>query len=437
VAIDFWDNLTGEQLRRAVPNMPPGTAILLTVMFRDAAGQPMIASEVNRWIGHMANVPVYVLDDTPLGTGAVGGSLGSAEAFAQRAGEIALRVLNGAPIADFPFEIRTRTVPTFDWRALERWGIRERALPPGSVVRFKPPSLWVQYRWYVAGALLIIAAQSATIVALIVQRRRRQRAEREARQQRAELAHVGRVSLMGELAAALAHELSQPLTAIYANASAGLRALRQGQHDAAELGEILDDVIKDQTRAAEVLRHMRRMVKKETDLEFAAVDVAAVIAEVVALVRNDAALEHVEITLQVEPGLPPVLGDRVQLQQVLLNLLLNALDAMKAVPRRARIVALHARSEGEMIEVAVRDRGRGIAANNVERVFEPFYTTKGEGLGMGLSICRSIIQAHGGRLWAVNNAEGGATFCFTLPARPAERADARSLGRAPSPAHPG
>ena len=418
VAIDYWDNLKTEELRKAVPNVPPGSVIFYTQMFRDAAGQPLISSEVARWVGHWASVPVYMLADTHIGTGAVGGSLASTEEFAHRAAKIALAVLNGKPITDFPFEIRTRAVPTFDWRALERWGISERSLPRGSVVRFKPPSLWVQYRWYIVGTLLLIAAQSATIVALIVQRRRRQRAEMEARQQRAELAHVARVSLMGELAAALAHELSQPLTAIYANASAGLRTLEQGRHDAAELGEILDDVVKDQTRAAEVLRHMRRMVKKETELEFDAVDVGEAAREVVALVRNEAALEQVEIAANIQPGLPPARGDRVQLQQVLLNLLLNAVDAMKGSPRRARTVALHVRPGKGVIDVAVRDQGRGIAADDVERVFEPFYTTKGEGLGMGLSICRSIIRAHGGRLWAENNAGGGATFYFTLPVRP-------------------
>jgi two-component system sensor kinase FixL len=246
----------------------------------------------------------------------------------------------------------------------------------------------------------------------------RKRSEMELLQQRADLAHVARVSLMGELAASLAHELSQPLTAILANASAGLNALQQGQHDAAELSEILEDVIKDQTRAAEVLRQMRRMVKKESSLEFGTVDLGDVVREVVKLVRNDAALQHVEINLQIEPGLPPARGIRVQLQQVLLNLLLNALEAMKDFPHGARTVGLDVRYREGSIEAAVRDHGRGLGAEDIERVFEPFYTTKRDGLGMGLSICRSIIHAHGGRLWARNNAEGGATFYFTLPVRP-------------------
>jgi signal transduction histidine kinase len=419
VAVEFWDNLAMAELRRSVTALPRDSAILYAPVFRDAAGETFVSAEVGRWIGQSASVPVYLLVDQSFGTGAVGGMISTVEAFGQRVGAQARRVLTGTPPQSMPFEVRSDSTPIFDWRALQRWNIGEELLPRGSVVRFKPPSLWREYGWYIGAALVIVVLQSATIVALVLQRRRRQRAEIEALQQRAALAHVARVSLMGELAASLAHELSQPLTAIFANAAAGSKALRQGQYDAAELADILDDVIKDQTRAAEVLRHMRRMVKKETELEFVTLDVGELAREVVALVRYEAALEHVEIDVDIEPALPPARGDRVQLQQVLLNLLLNALEAMKGGPRLGRTVALHARSKEGIVEVAVRDRGRGIAADDVERLFEPFYTTKGEGLGMGLSICRSIIRAHGGRLWAENNALRGATFYFTVPVRPA------------------
>ena len=419
VAIEFWDNLAMAEVRRSVTALPPDNAILYTPMFRDAAGQTFVSADVGRWIGQSASVPVYLLVDQSFGTGAVGGMISTVETFGQRVGEHARRILTGTPPQSMPFEARSDSTPIFDWRALQRWNISEDALPPDSVVRFKPPSLWREYRWYIGAALVIFVLQTATIIALILQHRRRRRAEREALQQRAALAHVARVSLMGELAASLAHELSQPLTAIFANAAAGRQSLRQGRTDVAELSDIFEDVINDQTRAAEVLRHMRRMVKRETELEFVTVDVGAIAREVVALVRNEAALEQIELVMDIEPSLPPARGDRIQLQQVLLNLLLNAVDAMKGDPRLARTVALHARRKPGIIEVAVRDQGRGIPTNAADQLFEPFYTTKGEGLGMGLSICRSIIRAHGGRLWAENNAEGGATFYFTLPVQPA------------------
>jgi signal transduction histidine kinase len=417
VAIEFWDNVTSEQVRQAAPNMPPGSAILFSEMFQDAAGQPFVSSEVGRWLGHWANVPVHVLSDTTLGTGAVGGSLASAQGFAEAAANIALRVLEGTPITAFPLQISSRTVPTFDWRALQRWGIGERRLPPGSVVLFKPLSLWTHYRWYIAGALVLLLLQTATIVGLVAQRRNRRRAELEAQRHRAELAHVARVSLMGELAASLAHELSQPLTAIHGNASAALHLLEQGRADQKELRDIFRDVITDQGRAAEVIRHMRRMFRKEDRPELVAIDLDDVIREVASLAHTDAALAKVRIVLDIEQRLPQVLGDRIELQQVVLNLLLNALDALKEVPESRRTVILEVKPVHGMIRVAVADSGLGLATGDPDRVFEPFYTTKREGLGMGLSICRSIIRAHGGDLWAENNDEGGATFYFTLPVR--------------------
>jgi C4-dicarboxylate-specific signal transduction histidine kinase len=345
--------------------------------------------------------------------------ISTVEAFGQRVGEHARRVLTGTPPHSMPFEVRSDSVPMFDWRALQRWNISEDVLPRGSVVRFKPPSLWREYGWYIGGGLVIIVLQSASIVALVLERRyrrrtdaERERTELELRQQRRELAHVGRVSLMGELAASLAHELSQPLTAIYANASAALRFLNRRNSD--ESRKALEELLKDQSRAAEVVRHMRGFVKKEVPAEYQAVDLADVIGSVVALVRSDAALQRVEVICDIDSELPPVSADRVQLQQVLLNLLLNALDAMTA-STSVRTVTITARARDGMNRVAVSDRGQGLSEPDLERVFAPFYTTKREGLGMGLSICRAIISAHGGRLWAENNDHGGATFHFTVP----------------------
>jgi signal transduction histidine kinase len=419
VAIEFWDNLAMAELRRAVTALPADTAILYTPIFQDAAGQTFVSAEIGRWIGQSASVPVYLLVDQSFGTGAVGGMISTVEAFGQRVGERARRVLTGTPPQSMPFEVRSDSVPIFDFRALQRWHIGEDALPSGSVVRFKPESLWREYGSYIAGALVVIVLQTTSIVALVLERRHRRRVdaeqartELELRQQRRQLAHVGRVSLMGELAASLAHELSQPLTAIFANGSAALRCLNQG--NSRESREALEELLKDQSRAAEVLRHMRGFVRKEVPAEYKAVDLVDVIRDVAALVRSDADLHHVEVICEIDAELPPAVGDRVHLQQVLLNLLLNALDATTANVS-VRTVAITAGARDGMIRVAVADRGHGLSAHDLERAFEPFYTTKREGLGMGLSICRAIIRAHGGTLWAENNEHGGATFYFTVP----------------------
>jgi PAS domain S-box-containing protein len=244
---------------------------------------------------------------------------------------------------------------------------------------------------------------------------RRKETEIELQEQRAELAHVARVSVMGELAASLAHELNQPLTAILSNAQAALRFLSSKRPDLEEVREILQDIVKDNSRAGEVIRRMRALVKKE-ELEVSNLDLPSLVRDVVMLVHSDAILQSVRISLDLHDDLPAVRGDRVQLQQVLLNILLNAFDAMKECPASTREVKLQAQSDGAgLIQVAVSDCGPGLSADKLDKIFQPFYTTKGDGLGMGLSICRSIIQAHGGRLWAENNASCGVTFYFTLP----------------------
>lgn len=243
----------------------------------------------------------------------------------------------------------------------------------------------------------------------------RKAAELQAQQHRAELAHVARMSTLGELAASLAHELNQPLTAILSNAQAAQRLLDVAPIDLAEIREILKDMVADDNRAGQVIQRLRALVKKQPP-EFTALDLGAVMREVVHLVHTDAILRASQIALAVAPGLPRVWGDRVELQQVALNLLLNALEAMKDRPVEDRQVAVQVEADGPgMVKVAVRDRGAGLG-EEIERVFRPFYTTKPDGLGVGLSISRSIVEAHGGRLWAENNADRGATFSFTVPA---------------------
>jgi PAS domain S-box-containing protein len=243
----------------------------------------------------------------------------------------------------------------------------------------------------------------------------RKRAEAELQVQRAELAHVARVSTMGELAASLAHELNQPLTAILSNAQAALRFLASKPADHGEVREILEDIVKDNSRAGEVIRRMRALVKKE-ELGLSSLNLADAIGEVVSLIHSDAVLRNVRVRFDVNPDLPHVRGDKIQLQQVLLNLLLNAFDAMKDCPADQREVLVKTELDGpDMVRTSISDHGVGLTSDKLEKIFQPFHTTKREGLGMGLSISRSIIEAHGGRLWAENNNGRGATFHFTVP----------------------
>jgi PAS domain S-box-containing protein len=236
----------------------------------------------------------------------------------------------------------------------------------------------------------------------------------------ADLAHVTRVLMMGELATSLAHELTQPLAAVLYNAQAAQRFLTAEKPDLPIVREALADIIEDEQRAVEVLHRLRRLLRK-SPLELLPVNLNEVIREVVQLLNSDMLMRNVSLVLDLDPDLPLVCGDPVQLQQVLLNLLLNGCEAMAELAREHRQLGIRTHQvRAHMVEVAVHDGGVGLDENKLAQIFEPFYTTKPTGLGMGLTICRSILEAHGGRVWATNNPDRGATFAFTLPVHEAE-----------------
>ena len=243
----------------------------------------------------------------------------------------------------------------------------------------------------------------------------RKQAELEAKQRRDELSHLSRVALMGEMSASLAHELNQPLSGIISNASAGQRFIDRGDVDLTEIREILADISADGHRASEVLRGIRNMVKKG-QIQRRRINLNDVITKVVHMVGTDALLRSCEVRMSLEPDLPTVEADTVQVQQVLLNLIVNSFDAMRDIPTARRKVEISTRSkEKDVVETSVRDYGIGIAPEASQRLFEQFYTTKQEGLGMGLAIVRSIVESHDGTISAENADGGGARFSFTLP----------------------
>jgi signal transduction histidine kinase/integral membrane sensor domain MASE1 len=243
----------------------------------------------------------------------------------------------------------------------------------------------------------------------------RKRAELEAQRSREELAHFTRVTTMGELTASLAHELNQPLTGILANAQAARRYLDATPPDLGEVREILSDIVDDDKRAAEVIQRLRDLLRKGESQQ-TPLDLNALVRDVARLVSSDAVIRNVTVTLALDPDLPLVSADRVQLQQVVLNLLLNGMEAMgEGAAGEQTLVVRTERTDAKGADVSVRDAGPGLRAGTEELVFEPFYTTKPAGMGMGLAIARSIIEAHGGTIWAANNPVGGATFHFALP----------------------
>jgi PAS domain S-box-containing protein len=242
---------------------------------------------------------------------------------------------------------------------------------------------------------------------------RRQMA-RVAEQLREDITHLTRVTTMGELTAALAHELNQPLTAIMNNANAAHQMIASGLKDVEEIREILTDIIADDQRAGDIIRRVRNLVKKG-ELLLQSLDVNEVIGEVARLVHSDALINGIEIRLKLSPELPPVRSDRIQLQQVLLNLIVNAFSAMKAVPGERVLSVQTMLLPADGMLVTVQDSGPGISPDMMETIFTPFFSSKPGGLGMGLAICRTIIASLGGRIWAENEGNYGAVFKFTLP----------------------
>ena len=244
----------------------------------------------------------------------------------------------------------------------------------------------------------------------------RKRAEEALSQAQADLSRVSRVTTMGELTASLAHEVNQPIAAAVTNANTCLRWLTRDHPDLEEARAAAMRIVKDGTRASEIIKRTRLLFKKGTP-QRELVDVNEVIREMVVLLRSEAARYNISVQTDLAADLPQVMGDRVQLQQVLMNLMLNGIEAMKDVDGKREMVIQSQRAESEEVLVSVRDTGVGLPPQQTDQIFKAFFTTKPQGTGMGLSISHSIVESHGGRLWAAENSPGGASFHFTLPTK--------------------
>ena len=242
----------------------------------------------------------------------------------------------------------------------------------------------------------------------------RHQAEMETQILRQELARFSRIATVGQLTTSIAHELNQPLAAILSNAQAALRLMRGGTPDLKELHEIFDDIVDDDKRAGEIIRRMRSMLKRDTG-EHSPISMNSLITNVVAIVQNDTLINEVSVVLDLGSPLPPVDANQIQLQQAILNLVVNALEAVEGSEQPQEVVLRTRQADGKIILYVV-DAGPGIPADKLESIFEPFYTTKPNGMGLGLSIARTIIEAHEGRIWAENNPSHGASFFIALPA---------------------
>jgi C4-dicarboxylate-specific signal transduction histidine kinase len=283
-------------------------------------------------------------------------------------------------------------------------------------------SVWELYKWRIIGLLAFCVLQALLIAILLVERGKRQRAiieqeraGKELQKTRNDLAHVARLTAMGEMAASIAHEVNQPLAAIATYGDACVLLLSGDSPNVKKSLEAIDHIIKDSIRASEVVKRIRTLVKK-TSHQMRPQDLNQIIREMVAVTEADVLRKSIQLELNLAPDLSMVLGDGVELQQVVLNLIMNSIDAMSDVTDRGRELTIaSSMNGGGQVLVTVQDSGVGLNSEQTKRVFDPFVTTKQSGLGLGLSISRSIVESHGGRLWAEPNHGLGAKFQFTLP----------------------
>jgi signal transduction histidine kinase len=420
VPVQYLTGLPLKELLDTLANLQPRSVVLYSTMFADRTGKPFIPHEVAEQISRAAAAPVYGFLDQFLGRGIVGGHLYSLDAHGAEAARLALRILGGTPASALPPIEPSATRDMFDGRQLRRWGISERRLPADAIVWYRTISPWERYRTTILITAGVLLLQFGTIVSLLLERGKRRRtqtalreSEARAAEQRSELMHLGRVALVGELSAALAHETRQPLAAILTNARVARRMLELGQFDPAELGEILENIAADDLRAGTVIDHVRNLVRKE-QAQWGSLSINQVVGEVLNLMRSDLQYRRVAVSTRLGEPAAMVWADRVQLQQVLLNLIVNACDAMNDRPPNERLLLISTARNGDA-RIEVRDQGTGISPDALSSIFDPFVTTKRDGLGLGLAICRTIVAEHHGQMWAVNNPDRGATIIVSLP----------------------
>jgi signal transduction histidine kinase len=414
VELIFYGEQPFEEILKAVAGLPPHSAIFYQQLAVDGAGAVYGDKDPLKRIYEVANAPIFSYDETYFTGQIVGGPMLSPAEDARPMAVTAVRMLGGEKGSNIKVPPVGFSVPKYDWRLLQRWNISESRLPPGSEVLFREQSVWEQYRWQIALIIAVILAQAGLISALLNAHRRRRLAEIQSAQRTKELAHLNRFATAGELTASIAHEINQPLGSILTNAETAQAILKSPNPDINEVNEILADILKDDQRASEVIRRMKSLLKK-APFELKKFDLNDVVRETLGFLSSLAVGRKVELTSLIKQNALPILGDRIQLQQVILNLVVNGIDAMKDTPAENRIISIRTSRVENFAELSVSDRGPGIPEDKLKAVFEPFFTSKAEGMGMGLSIARTIVEAHNGLIWAKNRDHGGATFRIKLP----------------------
>ena len=382
-------------------------------MIVDAAGVVHDEGKALARLYSVANAPIFSYTDAFFGREIVGGPHVPVREYGQQVAKVAVRLLEGERPSDIKMSPVGFGTPKFDWRELQRWGISESRLPPGSEIHFREPTAWERYSEQIVLLFGVLLFQTALIGFLIYEHRRRHLAEIQSRNAISELTYMNRRAAAGELSASIAHEINQPLAGIATWASAALRWLRRETPNLEEAGAALEKIEAATHRAGDIVSSVRAMFNKDTS-ERLPVDVNRVILAVLAITRIDLQKNDVDLRTQLDNRILVIKGDTVQLQQVVLNLVMNAIDSMRSV--RPRVLSVKSKLNGhDYVQVSIEDTGIGIDPADGDQIFKPLFTTKDHGMGMGLSICRSIIEGHQGKMWVTAGNPGGTIFHFELP----------------------
>jgi len=415
ISLSWTDHLAFDDLLKHAATLPPFSAIFWELMIVDAAGVTHEEGKALARLHSVANAPIFSYTDAFFGREIVGGPHVPVLEHGRSVAEVAVRILGGEKPSDIRVSATGMGRPKFDWREMQRWGIAESRLQPDSEIHFRSPSTWEQYRILIYAVFAALLLQAALIIWLVYEHWRRNLAEATARNTMFELTRMSRFAAAGELSASIAHEVNQPLAAVGVYAHAGLNWLAPERLNIDEARTALNQVLTASLRAGDIIRNLRAIFTKDAQNK-GSVDINRVVVSVLDLTQPQAQKYGVEVRTRLDNSLPMVPGVEVQLQQVVLNLVMNAIEAMHSTQTRPRQLTVRSQSsKPDGLQVLIEDTGSGISPSDHERIFEPIFTTKPRGMGMGLSICRSIIEGHKGRIWVTAGNEGGTTFHFVLP----------------------
>ncbi len=406
VTTEFLAGLPTDALLQRLRELGKDTVVFTPGYFEDGVGHQFSPREAAQRMAAAAAAPVYGPFDTFIGTGIVGGSMPNFAAMGRQVGRLVNDWLAGGAPAAPPLPETMPKAVNVDWRQIQRWDIDPSEIPDDAILSFKPQTLLEQYAAEAFAATVVLLLQAGLIAWLLFERRRRRRMEQAVHQQRCELAHASRLAVAGELTGAIAHEINQPLGAILSNADAADLLLASGADRRDELRAILADIRKDNVRASEVIRRLRALLAKQP-VDWHPFALNDAVRELEPVLRAEARRRGVALDMRLAATATTLCGDRVQIQQVLINLVLNAIDAANGLPEARRTVVVSVERDADQLALVVRDQGQGIASEHLPRLFDSFFSTKPQGMGLGLSITRTLVEAHGGRIWAESGSGAG------------------------------